>query len=77
MGYCWPRVPNGQLRPDCLWLKAVPLVPPPDMLLASGRFSVAICPVSAATQYYPPPAPPELSRNLLRPACGAVGSCSI
>ena len=24
-----------------------------------------------------PPAPPELSRNVLRPACGSVGPCSI
>ena len=40
-------------------------------------FSVGIGPVSKATQQYLPPAPPELSRNVPRPACGSVGSCSI
>ena len=40
-------------------------------------FSVAIGPVSKATQDYPPLAPPELSRNVLRPVCGSVERCSI
>ena len=40
-------------------------------------FSVAVRPVSTATQYYPPPAPPGLSRNMPHPVCDSVGPCSI
>ena len=37
--------------------------------------AVAVCHCSVPS--VPPPAPPELSRNVLRPACGSVGPCSI
>ena len=41
-----------------------------------NRFSVAISPVSKSHSVIPAPAPPELSMNVRRPACGSVGPCS-
>ena len=63
--------PRGPGRPSHSHL------PVPDMPLASGgeiqNWPVYQRPLSNTRT----PAPPELSRNVLRPACGSVGPCSI
>ena len=52
----------------------------PDMPLASGTEPGSqwqSAPYHRPLSNTRPPAPPELSRNVLRPACGSVGACSI
>ena len=51
-----------------------------DMPLASGRetgYQWQSAPHQRPLSNTRPPAPPELSRNALRPVCGSVGPCSI
>ena len=54
-----------------------------NMPLAFGRETAKILPnrnrpcIKGHSVIPAPPAPPELSRNVLRPACGSVGPCSL